>query len=357
MARNPDITAIADYGGDFQQALFRRFYDEFSSSVSGIKVYPGVKNKLTLTKIVIGKGAKPYSGNFVSRSTDISYEPRVLEVKDCQRDLQIEPKKYRPTWQAQRRGSGENAKNKTIPFAQFVWESVIVGLKDEVLHETIWHGVGTTGFVAFDAGDTYAVGDLITFTQDNELRYFRCIATTTAGQSPDTHAAKWEWAGARALCVGFGKLISDAITAGDLVTTVTGAVSSSNAYDKFTLMWRALPDAIRLAGGVILCSMDDYDALTDDYENKVSKNFETIDGITYLAKTNRKCVIMPCAWMAGTRRLIATAPDNLIMGTDDLNDMNVIETEPHIYTINAGITWVMGFQIRDFEAMAVSDQS
>lgn len=356
MATDPNITAIENYGGDYQQALFRKFYNEFNLEGQGITIYPDIKNKLTLTKIAIGDGAKPYTGVFKSKS-DVNYLPREIVVEDCQRDLTIEPKKYRPTWQAKRRGKGENAKNKNIPFAQFVWESVVISLQEEILLNTIYHGVGKAGFVAFDAGDTYAVGDLVTYTQDGEVRYFRCISATLAGQTPDSHPAKWVWAGARALTIGFGKIIADAIIDGDLETTVTGAVTASNAYEKFTLMWRALPDPIRLKGGMILCSMTDYDALTDDYENKVSKNFERIDGITYLAKTDQKCMIVPCSWMAGTRRLIATAPENMIMGTDEANDMNVIETDAHIYTIDAGITWVMGFQIRDFEAIAVSDQS
>jgi hypothetical protein len=45
------------------------------------------------------------------------------------------------------------------------------------------------------------------------------------------------------------------------------------------------------------------------------------------------------------------------MGTDRLSDMNHIETDKHIYTMDAGISFLLGFQVRDFDAMKIGDQA
>lgn len=45
---------------------------------------------------------------------------------------------------------------------------------------------------AYSAGTAYAVGDQILFTETSGAKnYYRCTTATTAGQSPETHAAKW----------------------------------------------------------------------------------------------------------------------------------------------------------------------
>lgn len=355
MANDPNIAAIAGYAGKYEKKLLAKLINELDLLAEGITVVPGVKSKLTMTKLVIGKGAKPYTGVHKAKS-DISYTPRVLEVQDCQRDLTIEPKKYRTTYLEEQRGKGENSKNMNIPFAKFTNEQIVKELAAEINDNTIWDGVGKAGFVAFDGGTAYAVGDLVTFSQEGEVRYFECVEITLPGESPDTHEDKWEWAGAKALCVGFSKILTDEAAAGEVQVVVTGAVTPTNAYAKFSQMFRELPVAVRKAGVIIHCSWTDYFHLADDFEDKVTKNIEVIDGVTYLAKTNKKCLIKPVSWIT-TRRLIATVPGNLKMGTDEENDMNTIKTIENMYTLDMGITWVMGFQVQDLEAMAISDQT
>lgn len=44
----------------------------------------------------------------------------------------------------------------------------------------------------FDEADAYAAGDQVYFFSDSTAgNFYTCLATTTAGQSPDTHAALW----------------------------------------------------------------------------------------------------------------------------------------------------------------------
>lgn len=356
---NPDLVLLAAYPGEYSQALITEMYNALALQAEGITVVPNVKSKLNLHKLIVKKGAKPYTGTFKSKDGDISFEPRVLEVEKAQRDLAIEPSKYLETFMEQKRGAGENSANLNIPFAEYMWNAVLQELSTEVNLETLYQGVGKAGFAAYGAGAGYAVGALIKYTQDSELRYFRCIEATAAGQNPDTNPEKWEWAGARAIAKGFGKIIDEEIVLNTIDPVVTGPVDAGNAYAKFTAMFRAHENVVKKGtyGKVYTyCSMDDYEALTDDLEEKVKKNYEDVDGVTYLLKTNRNNIIQPVSWLNESRRMISTLNGNLLAGTDLLSDMNVITTIPSHYHIDSSISWMFGTQIKDLKALRVSDQ-
>lgn len=354
-----DLSLLAAYPGEYRDALIQELYSSLQLEKEGISVIPGVKNSLNLHKLLIEDGLKPYSGVFVAKK-DFTYEPRVLSVEKAQRDSQVEPSVYIPTFMAAKRGSGENSKNMNIPFAQFMWESYLKKIASEVNLNTVFHGVGKAAFAAYNAGAAYNVGDFIKYTQDAELRYFECVSATAAGENPDTNPEKWKWAGAKALVKGLGKIIADEITGGNLAAYATGALDGTNAYAGQIGLYRSLPETVKMgqSGQVLIYqSMTDFEYLMDDYENKISKNFETIDGITYLAKTEKKVGIKPVSWLSGSRRLIATVAGNLVAGTDQLSDMNVIKTIEKHYTIETSLTFMLGFQIQDLAVLAVSNQA
>ncbi len=357
---NPDLSLLAAYPGEYSQTLIEELYNSIRLEQEGIAVMPGIKNKLNLHKLLIEDGLKPYTGKFIAKANELAFEPRVLEVEAVQRDFEIEPKKYLSTFMASRRGSGEHAENMNIPFAEFMWNAYVKRMGTEVNLNTVYHGVGKAGFAAYNAGSAYSVGALVTFSQDAELRYFQAVAAVAIGETPSTHPAKWQWAGGKALTKGFGKIIADEITAVKIVPHATGAVTAANAYDKQIALYRSLPESVKmgLSGKVVIYqSMTDYEFLMDHFEDKVSKNFETIDGITYLAKTDRSVGVRPVSWLSGSRRLIATVEGNLVAGTDQLSDMNVIKPIPRHYTLETSTTFVLGFQIQDLAVLKVSDQA
>lgn len=354
-----DLSLLAAYPGEYRNALIAELYSALQLEQEGITIMPGVKNKLNLHKLLIEDGLKPYTGKFVAKK-DLSYKPRVLEVNKAQRDFEINPTEYLPTFMAAMRGRGENTENMTIPFAQFMWEQYVKKMGTEVNLNTVYHGKGQAAFAEWDDEATYAVGALVTFEQDGETRYFECVSATTAAQSPSTHKAKWKWAGAKALTKGFGKIIADEITGGGTTVVATGASTGANAYDKQMSVYRALPESVKMgqSGSVLLYqSMTDFEYLMDHYEDKVSKNFETINGITYLAKTEKKVGIKPVSWLSGSRRIIATVAGNLVAGTDQLSDMNVIKAIPQHYTLETSTSFMIGFQIQDLAVLKVNDQA
>lgn len=353
-----DLSKLAAYSGDYSDSLISELYTALQLEKEGILVIDEVKSTLNLHKLLIADGMKPYTGVFVSK-TDLSYEPRVLTVEKAQRDFELEPSAYLPTFMAQKRGRGENSNNMNIPFAQFMWEAYMKKIGHEVNSSTVYFGVGKTGFANYAAGTAYNIGDKIKYTQNGELRYFEAIAATAAGQNPDTNPEKWKWAGAKALATGFGKIIADEITAGNTAAVATGALDGTNSYAKQMQLFRSLPETVKMgqSGQVYLYqSMNDYEYLMDSYETNVSKNFETIDGVTYLAKTEKRCAIKPVSWLSGSRRIIATVQDNLVAGTDQLSDMNQIKSIPQHYTIQTSTTFVIGFQIQDLAVLKVNDQ-
>jgi hypothetical protein len=352
---SPKLTGLTAYAGDYSDQLLTQLYVALELEAAGITVINNLKSKLTLPKLLVDPALKPYTGKFVSKD-DISAEDRTLEVFKAQSDRTIEPSKYLATWLEKKRAKGENAKNMDIPFASVMWPAVIDELAQEVAQGTIYHGKGKAAFAAYNSGTVYHAGDLIKYTQDSELRYFEVTATTTAGQTPDSNPEKFKWAGAKALAVGFGGVLDAEETAGHFTPVSTGAITSTDAYGQFTSVWRKLPEMIRKKGGLVYCSQDSYECLLDDYENKVKKNFEETNGTVYLAKTEKKAILKPVSWLSGSGKIIASAPGNFWMGTDQTDDMNVIKTIEQMYTIDAGITFMIGMQIADINVVATNDQ-
>ncbi|RVU01099.1 hypothetical protein EOD41_10825 [Mucilaginibacter limnophilus] len=363
MARNPVLSALAAYGGEYEKKLFGKLYRGLTAAKQ-LTLVEDVKNKVTLTGLRIGNGAKPGTGVFKPKGDDIIFEPRVLEVQEFQRDIQIFPKDFRTSFMAAMRGRGENAKNKKVPFVDYIWDQVVAQIGSEINRRAIYFGVGKEAFTTFDAGATYAIGDRVKIAHaDGEIEYFRCKAATTAGQTPYTHPAKWVNNNVEAICEGFGPKIVAGINAGDINPVTTGAITtSSGAYAQFKKMWRAQDEEIRDNDQILcptFCSFTDYDLLVDDHEEKVGK-YTDVDpetGLRFLKGTDRRNPIIPALWLGGARRLINVPTAEMLVGTDLLSDMNNINTIEQMYHLDAGITGLIGTQIRDLSKLRVSDQS
>jgi len=356
MATAPDISALAAYAGLYEQRLFSTLVNALDA-VSDVTVIQGVKVALQLTKLRAGNGARPYSVGTTARAGDLHYSGQILSVAQGKRDLEIEPYQYRSTWMSQQMQPGVNPTD--IPFAAYVWAQVMTELAAEINDKTIYFGFDKTAAAAFDAAHVYTVGEYMQVAAaDGVIDYWKCISVTTAGQTPITNPAKWQQVNAEAIAIGFAKRIADAITAGlPNPVVATGALTNTTAYDQFTQVWRAMPIAYRNRGAIIYCGYNSSDLLADDFENKVSKYTETdlATGNIYLSKTNRKCQILPATWMGTSGRLICTPKENLLIGTDQVSDMNKINTFQKLRTLEAGIDFVLGTQIRDLSAMVVNN--
>lgn len=362
MSLNP-ILALHAYAGKYAKELMSKFYKELKLEAEGIKVIPGVKNKITMPRLAVGRGLKPYTGIFASMNNQLKYSDRELGVERVQRDLSIDPEKYRTTYLSENQtgSAGSNAdKESQIPFAKFTFEKVMEENAEEVVDMLYW-GVGKEAFLAFDAGTAYAAGDLVKFNATvngtAETQYFKCIVDTNAGESPATHEAKWDWAGNLAIAKGYNVKIQEAITdEGFNQIADTGAINKDDAYDQFLEVFRILPERLRKKGVTMYCSANSKDDLLDAIENKVTKNYELIDGILYLPKTDQKCKIQTVEWLGGSDRLLCTMPGNFVLGTDQLSDMNKLTSIPKHYDLEYSLSFLIGLQIADLDVLAMNGQ-
>jgi hypothetical protein len=357
----PDIAAIVGFAAKNKPYLFKQWVNKLMLREHGFDVRTGVKNKEPLMKLSAGSGLKPRTGKFVSKG-DMLYSNRDLIVEEFQRDLAIDPKKFRTTYLGHLRGEGEGALNKKIPMQQLFNTVYMEKLAEEFVLSVIYHGLGKAAYTAYNAGSTYAVGDRISFTANStnddssELRYYVCTVITTAGQNPETHPAKWQDESARAVTKGIGSYLATAITAGEVTPVTTGSITSSNAYDSCIAVYRDLDPAYKAANEILLyVSHDVYDALQDDVENTITKNFMVQQGLLKLPKTADKCKILPCTFMGTSSRIIATLPNNFIFGTDLESDMSDIDIQKQGYGLWYMTEGVVGLQIADTDAIACND--
>lgn len=356
---SPDLSAISKYAVTHSKMLLKRFFNILDIA-NDITLQPNVKNKMPLPMLVINGQPRPYSGNHKPSASDISYTDRELEVELFQRDISIDPSFYKDTYLASLRGSGEGANNQNIPFAQFTMEAVIDYNSSILNNQTAFYGLGKSAFAAYSAAATYAVGDAVKFTVDNEVHYYTCKVATTAGDSPTSAAAKWALADALAITEGIGTKIKAARVAGKITNVVTtGALTSSNAYLKAIEVYRKLPEEVRnQAKNICLyASSDVVDLILDSYETDVRKFTKADDGSLILPRTGGNCKIVRASWMNGSKMVIATPKSNLYMGTDLLSDTNDLRLVPGVYKIDGGLKALIGFQFADEQAIAINDQN
>jgi hypothetical protein len=355
-----DVSALAAYPGEYEQQLFSTLINSLDIA-QDIMVMPNVKNKVNMTKLTVGNGARPYSATHEPGAGDLDYTPRVLSVSVGKRDLLIEPEAFRATFMAKMVGPGSGASKMDIPFAQYVWTEVMKSLARELNDEVAFFGLDSSDITitAFATGGSgYAVGDYVTFGTAPK-RWYKCIATAADTESPATHPAKWQDVTARVITRGLGTLIVDEIADSNLAATATGVVNSgATALAAFKKLFRAHSDAYKKAGLITFCSYTDYEYLLDGLTETTKYTKEDASaGFVYLPETGKKNIIKPATWMNGSRRLICTPAENLILGTDLLSDLNDISVIPDVYTLKTGIKFVLGFQIRDLSAIKVGDQA
>ncbi|MDF2851685.1 MAG: hypothetical protein K0S31_2370 [Sphingobacterium multivorum] len=351
---SPDLTKIAAYAGKYKKELSRRLVTGMSIA-KDITLVSNVKHALNLTKLTINNGPEPFSGEFQSAGNDLEYSGRVLSVDAFQRDLSILPAKYRTSYLGEERGSGENVNNKRIPFAQFTNEAIIDENASILSNQTGWAGVGKDKFLPFNNANTYAVGALVSFQVIKKTFYFKVKVATNAGETPLTHPEKFVNANALAITVGLGTRLDDGRASDDIKRIVSTGSVMTDAYKKMMQVYRAHDPVVRANRQLFMyCSLNAWDAFADDFED-VTK-FTSPDGVGfYLPKTQKGCIIKPVDWMSGSEKLVCTTKANLLMGTDLLSDLSTLGVILNMYTVDLGITGVLGFNYQDGDEITMND--
>lgn len=371
-----DVSAITSFAANNQKELIATLVNGLDIA-SDVMVQPGVKNKIPMPKLKVGNGFRPYSGSQEFKVKGLTYTDRFLEVKVGKRELQIDPEDYMGTYLAWVNSPGSSAAKKDIPFAQFMWEQVILNMQREMNDETSYFGFDSSATADWAGGSTYAAAtkDKVKFASatnnPNGVKdYWMCIVNTSAGESPDTHPAKWQNVTARAVAPGLESYILAGIAGSTISPVATGAITGTAgvALTAFKKLYRAYSAPYKSHGIIISCSYTDYEFLLDDLGEKYKalKDDASANGYLVLPETNKRCVVKPATWLGSSRRLIAGPympgdPGrhmNLFMGTDLLSDASSISVkDTELWKLNAGLKVRIGFQIQDIEAIKVGDQA
>lgn len=354
---SPDFSKLAAYAGKNRKELYRKLIYGMKIA-QDITLVPNVKKAINLYKLTINNGPKPYTGDFESEGDDIQFSGRTLDTEAFQRDVLIDPHKYRLQFMGEERGPGEGANNQKIPFAQFTMEAIAQENGDALNLQTAWNGVGQSGFTAYNSGTAYTGGEYISFVASNKTKYYR-VATggTTAGQSPVTHPDKFVAADALAIAVGLGTKLRAGRTADDIKRVVSTGSLLTDTLNKLRQVFRALPEPQRVEKvNNMFISQTVFEAALDDYV-EVAKYTDKDTGLIYLPGTNKKCILSPASWMTGSQMSWCTTKNNAMMATDLLSDLESFKVLPRMYKLELGLKGVIGFNYQDGDAISMNDQN
>lgn len=366
-----DLSALARYAHQFQKQLISTLVNGLDIAMD-IPVIPNIKSSMKLPKIKVGDGFRPYSANTEFYTGDVVYSDRELKVDVGKREILVDPEAYRHTYLSLVNSPGSGANKMDIPFAQYLWNEVIKNVAREINDEVAYFGFDKTDAVAYSEASTYTAGDYITYTLNSITEYYVCLSNTSAGEDPVDTPAKWQKVTARAVVPGLKDAIETAISGAALTATATGVIDNTTgkeAHAAFLKLFRAMPVPYKRAGVIIHCSFTDWEYLLDDLKTQFQYTVADMsnmqqNGMLPLPLTSGKGWVKPATWLGSSRRLIAEPIDmarakgvNLVMGTDLLSDANEIKTKENLWTLEAGIKFVCGFQVSDLDALKVGDQS
>ena len=343
--------------------------------VNDVFVHVGVKNKVRLTKFSVADGVRPFSSDEETKSNNLTYSDHFLEVNAAKREIPIDPEEYRETYLSEFIMTGSSATkpaSQTVPFWQWTLGEISRKIAQEINDKTAFFGFDLSDATAINSGSGHAVDDYIYFTVDGITEYFKCIATTTDGQTPVTHPAKWQNVTAEAICVGIGTLLNSYVDSSDIVEQGIGAVTSgAEGVAAAKELHRSHSTAMKKGNILQLMSYTDFEFLMDgiddiakyavyDQTRKEKIQYLTIPG------TFGKGFAKPCSWFGSSRRIISGEGKmvqghmklpNIHFGTDLLNDMSQVKVrETNLWKVILGYKWLMGFEFENLNDLRINDQ-
>lgn len=314
-------------------------------------------NGTGLQKMTVGKGIRPLNLNIDQRGDNQrTFAGRKLLVYEGMKIIDLIPEELNNTWMSDMLVPGA----KEVPFAQWVWQREFEKISSEIndaIYLSSYNGLAA----AYNAATAYTGGtDYMKYGTYEDI--YKCVTTTTAGQSPDTHPAKWSLVNESVISTGWGTIIANEITAGNIAGAnliTTGAISSSNAMTKVNAMVEGMTVAHRNLGGTVKVSPVVYQnylkeekaTFTMALDQRMGDGPKTVYGFP-------KWGIEQCSWMGTSSRIIATQKNNLVFGcnleADSLKPAKTIET---LHGTKSVVKWYQGCEIADLETLYVNDQA
>lgn len=357
MSAKTTFDTIAKFIGNNDKRLIAQALNgmDFTSQVRVIR--NASLNGTGLQKMTVAKGIRNLNLDVDTRSgTQRSWTGRKLLVYPGMKIVDIIPEEVYNTFMSDMMAPGATQ----IPFAQWIWQQEIAKIASEI-NDAIYLSDYKGDAAAWDAGTAYTGGSAWVYYGTNQDIY-KCITTTTAGQSPDTHPAKWTLVNELIISKGWGTIIASEITGGGIAGSnliTTGAITSSNALTKVEAMVAGMTQAHRNLGGIIRVSPTVYDNYLIEeksvYPYQLSQTMGTGKKFVY---GYPNWTIERCSWMGSSSRIIATQFDNLVFGTNLEGDMGkVAKTIETLHGTKSVVKWIQGCEIADLETLYVNDQA
>lgn len=352
---NNNITAINNYAGSFSKQLIAQLLNGLDIA-NDLKVIYNLKAPLNLTKLIVNGGIRPLDTSVnTATKPGRKWSKRTLTPRVGMKIFEIVPEELRDTWMSEM--LDPNAAD--VPFAQWVWQQEFAKLQQEINDNVAsmqYHGDAAD----YDATVVYHSGDYVVYG-DNRFIY-KVTATTTAGDTPVSQPTKFTDVTSISLCDGPLTILAAAIGDGSIASgqiVSTGSIDATNAVAKLYSVWLAAPEVLRNKNTKMFVSNDIFNAYKKNFDvlHPYFPYDKTTDTV-YLDLTNNKCQLVPCTWLHGSSRVIMTLPDNLLMGTNLLSDVNGLgKMIPTLHGFIAICKFILAFQFADTEAVYVNDQS
>jgi hypothetical protein len=160
--------------------------------------------------------------------------------------------------------------------------------------------------------------------------------------------------GALDLIDGLEKLLDVQIAASKITPIATGAITNTNAVDKIETFTKGLPAWLKSKGARIWVSYDIFEKYRQDYRTRYGFTFDpNKEGLYMIDGTKHE--IVPRSWMGTSQRLIASpkSEKNVFFGMD--SDSCQFHATPELNYIKLRVTFPLGLQIADDDAIFCND--
>lgn len=316
-----DIQAVLDTAkqyGDVLKGLNKQAVSEIL-----IDCFPalGIQNSRTLGKVEHGTISSKYNGVFLGTNNLGKVVPREIKVRPIVAEMADEPERYRTSFIAALAG---NMWNQAHPFELWLLQHGI-----DMASEELYNAIFVAKYNS--ASNKLALTDS-----------FDGFSTIIANDIDDGN-------------------ISEA--KGNLYIDEDGAITRNNAGEYLLRMWRNRPEVLRRKNTIMWIPSDVAD-LYDDWYRDVHDAPPNIDvsGQEFLEGTQKKVRIKRHnALPAGSQQVILTTRENMIYGTDKLEDMKSMKAFPsgNPYLFTATMKYVFGTQFVSVHntEFAVNDRS
>jgi hypothetical protein len=279
----------------------------------------GIQNSRVLGKVEHGAISSKYNGIFLGANKLGTVVPRTITVHPIVAEMADEPERYRTSFIAALAG---NMWDKAHPFELWLLQHGI-----NIASEELYNAIFTAKYDA------------------------------SAGKLALTDSFD-----------GFSTIVAADITSGLISATAenlyaNGAITRANAGDYLLEMWRTRPEVLRRKA-VNMWLPTSVGDLYDDWYRDEHDNPPFVDqsGMEFLEGTQKKCrIVRHNALAAGSQQIFLTTRENMIYGTDKLEDMKSMKAFPsgNPYLFTATMKYVFGTQFVSIHKteFAVNDRS